>query len=250
MNSVFLNNLYISYINLDNRKDRDLYIKKQFNHYKIEKYIRIPAYTKDNVKYKNNNLNTDMKIEDFATTYSHIYAIKNFLNNTNDEYCLILEDDVDLKNLDKIVFNFKEIFIRSKYNCIQLSITTREDIRPVFLPHKRSHWDFGCIAYILNRKYAQKIVEKYLPENILLLENFISKRYYEYRENIYKNSIPYNENIIYGEEPVLSWPIFSYKMFNSSLNNDNENIRQHIYTDNMFKKYWSKYKTIDIDKFL
>lgn len=249
MNNIFLDNLDIYYINLESREDRNEYMKDQFLKLGIPNYNRINAYTKDKVIYRPNKNFLDMKLEDFSTTYSHIYAIKNFIEYGENDYCLILEDDVDLSNLNKINFNFKEIFNSSKCECLQLSISSREDLRPVFVPHRRTNWDFGCIAYIINKDYGKKILKKYLDINTLRIDNFISKKYYEYRDGFYKNSLPYTENIVYGEGKVLSWPLFSYTMSGSSLNNESENIRQNLRTKKMFDEYWSKCKIINIYKF-
>lgn len=250
MNNTFLDNLDIYYINLESREDRNEYMKDQFLKLGVLNYNRINAYTKDKIIYRPNKNFLDMKLEDFSTTYSHISAIKNFVEYGENDYCLILEDDVDLSNLNKITFSIKDIFLNNKNECIQLSITTREDVFPNFKPHKREYWDFGCIAYAINKEYAKKLVDIYMPNSELRIDNFIPKSYYEYREGVNKLTPPYNENIIYGQGEVLCWPIFSYKMFESSLNNNEEHIRQHIYTDNMFKNYWNIYKEIKINELL
>jgi hypothetical protein len=249
MNSIFLDNLDIYYINLEHRKDRDKYMKDQFLKLGISRYNRIEACTKDKVRYQTNKNFLDIPIENFSTIYSHIFAIKNFINYGENDYCLILEDDVNLLNLNKINFNFKEIFNILKFECLQLSISSREDLRPIFVPHVRTNWDFGCIAYIINKDYGKKILKKYLDIDTLIIDNFISKNYYEYRDGFYKNSLPSVENVIYGEGKVLSWPLFSYIMSESSINNKNENIKQNLRTIKMFDEYWSRHKIINIQKF-
>jgi hypothetical protein len=101
---------------------------------------------------------------------SHFKNIKNWLDNTNEEYGFFCEDDLSLETIFYWKNNWKE-FIESLPNDwkgVQL-LTIRKD--NLTLQIRDRLWnDWGATAYILKRDYAQKIVNTYIKDNKFILE--------------------------------------------------------------------------------
>ena len=68
---------------------------------------------------------------------SHLKAIKHFYEETNDEYCIIVEDDVNLDIAKYWNFTWTDVFSLLPYDwdCIQLTTICTGDIH-VKLHHK------------------------------------------------------------------------------------------------------------------
>lgn len=97
-----LNNLpHILWINLDISKDRYDYIIEHFKYFNITNHTRIKAIS-------HLEITNSYKIlkKPFATTQSHLKALKYFLNNFNDEYIIIAEDDLSFQYIKYWEYDF------------------------------------------------------------------------------------------------------------------------------------------------
>lgn len=245
----FIENIEIRYINLDSREDRNIEIINHFKDLGISRYKKISALSPKNIERSILDAGNSLGCKDneVACTFSNLLSIQDFLNNSNDEYGIFCEDDADLTNLKKINFSPKELFLflHKDVGCVQLGVSTREDLNINFFIHERSPWDFNTSTYILKRNYAKTLIEKYLNNNKLTFNNFNKKFFIEYRNNTVVNSTPVAEFIVYDEK-TYTIPLTTYKISQSSIQETDEVLRQNIKSREDFYSYWSNFDTIEL----
>lgn len=244
-----LENIEVYCINLSDRLDRKKYISQHFSDLRINNYKFVKAfYPKDmDDSYLKECLKYGMEPGEAACGYSSLISIKKFLDESDKEYLLVCEDDVDLSNILKIQFKLTDIFALFDINveCIQLAVSTRQDIQ--FNPNirLRSPWDFNTTCYMLTKDYAQKVVSKYFNDKITL-NNFNSVNIFDYRNKSFIKSSPVAEYVVYNTTNAVTVPIFTYSIFNSSVNQSDERLEQSIKSRNDFYCYWNNFQTIKI----
>ena len=90
---------HIYWLNLDSDEDRKEYMENQFKYWEIENHTRIAGYdgreddVSDNLKGR---IPDNVSQGELGCCMSHLKAIKEFYENSDDEYCIIAEDDVNL----------------------------------------------------------------------------------------------------------------------------------------------------------
>lgn len=247
---MFLENTSLYYINLDREKARDDYIKETFLKFGIADYTRISAKTPASAP--------ELAIEqgkifgitenEVATSYSHLHAIKYFLENSTNEYAIICEDDVDISNIKKIDFPIKDLFEKafSGYECFQLAVLTRVELKTEFKAHKRTPWDFSTACYAINKSYAKRLVSKYFEDDVFSFSSFVSENIFEYRNKTFVRSTPVAEFVVYDPDLSLTIPIFSAQVFPSSVQYKEENHLQALKSKKLFDRHWSKFLRISI----
>lgn len=247
---MFLNNADIFYINLDKRIDRKEYIEKHLKDLGITDFFRVKAYSP--LDFSNDIIvqGSKMGVNEFsvAAAYSHLIAIKNFVDNSDKEFGLILEDDADLSNINKITFSIKDMFdyTHNEVGCLQLSVSTREDIDPRFKIRMRDNWDFCAGAYVVTKKYAKKITDYYLKDGYFNIEKFNKVEIIDYRNNGLITTIPVPESIVYNLTNTIVFPIFTYILSETSMSFSTEAQRQEVKSRQDFINHWSKYNSIYI----
>lgn len=232
------NSLPIYYINLDYRKDRDLNIVNHLKSLGIKNFKRVSAI--DGNEYDDS---INLSKSEIGCTLSHLKALELFLESNN-EYALICEDDVDLSN----IFNKKnniDTVLRSDLDlCVQLAVIMREEMPINFNPHIRSFWDFGTTCYLINRKYAKKIIEFYGSYRNIAWDKFNVKKIQDPRGGeIYTR--PVADELIYSLCDVIVFPVVTFFNLNSSINSNEENQRQIICSIEKFYNYWNNYEEIN-----
>ena len=190
------------FINLDRSNDRlkhmEKFFKKLGKKMKLNvKFERIKAFDGKNenvdnfynLKLKNmwhgKTRNVKAIGPEFGCTYSHIKAMKTFLNDSNntDDLAFICEDDLELFRLDKD--KFKEtldatILLAKEHelvavscvgspNLIQPMINNTKAINYVDYNENRGRL-YGTGCYMITRTLAKKIVNKYLKDDKLILD--------------------------------------------------------------------------------
>jgi len=191
MSNIF-NAFPIYCINLKHNEDRKYYIDLQSKNKKI-KFIeavygkkldedKLQKYTKNSqANYYTNDL---MKPNEIGCLLSHIEVFKESLKNNDEDYIVVIEDDVDItsfinQKLDKHLFS-----IIKDYECIQLCIIipdyvelpdTSKSQNSIILEdwNRESHlhhpwgymWSTGC--YIISKSARMKILESYEKGGLL-----------------------------------------------------------------------------------
>lgn len=250
---MFFENFPIYYINLENRKDRDMLIKDHFLINGITNFYRVNAYRPE-------DLPTDTLVHgkklgctelETATSFSHILAILNFLTNSKSEYAIFCEDDADISNIQKIKFTISDLFsLFDDADCFQLGVSTRIELFIKFKIHPRPTWSFNASTYVLKRSYAKQILDRYLIENTFCLDGFEQKDIFEYRQVGMVKSVPVSENIVYGIGKTYTCPIFTFHLSESSIQTKDEHYYQNVKSRKDFLQHWSRFDTIKIDDLL
>lgn len=91
----------IYYINLDDQPDRAKYMEDQFKYWEIERYTRISAYDgrddRDLGDILKGRYPDNMSSGEVGCVTSHLKAMKYWLENSDENCLLIMEDDCDLE---------------------------------------------------------------------------------------------------------------------------------------------------------
>jgi hypothetical protein len=159
----------IYYFNLDERPDRKEYTESQYDHYKIKNYVRhsMSKYQHDNFEeWKDKLILNDIKISsrpnfhiiECAVVLSYLEFFKDWLETTDEENMLLMEDDYDLSYIDYWHFDWEYLMnhIPFDWDCIQLSFENTNRI-PCFLNPVLPDHAMG--AAVVNRRYVEKIVK-------------------------------------------------------------------------------------------
>jgi len=153
----------IYYTNLDHRTDRREYMESQFDYWGIENYHRVSGTkylsTED---YKWEHLVLDKYLSfgsaAVANSITHLEMIRNWLEVTDDEYMIMMEDDYDLSLIEYWNFDWEYLMghIPENWDCIQLGFEN-EEIIPFFLHPVHHNHGFG--PCLINRDYAKKLIK-------------------------------------------------------------------------------------------
>jgi hypothetical protein len=235
----------IYYISIEESTQRREHMVKQFAEYGITNlnglvYKRFDEYNFHLYGKYVNQLHHNSK----GPVTSHLNAVKWWVENTNENYCFIIEDDISLETVKYWNFTWKEFFERlpKKWDVIQMSWIRPDNLEPTF--RKRTETDWGACAYLIKREYAQKLVDTYIKDGYYHLE--IPNR----------TILPIIENIMFtGLGTVYNFPLFTEDVYNveSTFNGTDSSIAQgqgecHLESHNYIVNWWKEkgqYLTID-----
>lgn len=228
-----INDIFIYYINLEKDKQRNNYILNHFKELGINKFNRVDGVYGESVK----NKPEEISWSEAGCTASHLKAIQMFIDSDED-FAVICEDDVDLSNISRIGFSFKDLQITNSHPfCMQLAVLSRIDMEINFNMHNRSFWDFGTTAYILNKTYAKYLINTYKNNDEIVWKNFMSRVVEDPRGGLI-NTRPVADELIYSLCDVLVYPVVSFVDFESTINNNDEQSLQIKYSINKFNDRW------------
>jgi hypothetical protein len=173
---------HIYYFNLDNRTDRKQYMENQFNNWGIKNYTRISS-----TKYLASKLDEwrHLVIGDIyywgqnspvtANAMCHIEFINWWVNETDDEYVILMEDDYDLNLIEYWHFDWEYLMNNIPYDwdCIQLGYESDDKINFFLCPKPSTSTFFG--PCMINKRYAKKIVDLHYKDNKFLFNNKVNK---------------------------------------------------------------------------
>ena len=252
-NSNKLNGLKsVNCISLESSKERQIKTINEFNKFGVTTKI-VSAYDGRIVDYKNNPMVqgwflNQMDSGSIATILSHLKAIKDWYNNTNEDYGFFCEDDLLISNANNWSFNWNNLIdnLPKDWKAIQLSLIKELNnensyIKETDIKLKIRKWNnWSCSSYIITRSYAKELLDKYYPNEVFILIN--------------NELIPMVENIIYGceNEHIYSLPVFiediSFKSTFYPQFIDNEHKNHQKESANFLINWWKKYgKTTTIE---
>jgi GR25 family glycosyltransferase involved in LPS biosynthesis len=163
------------------------------------------------------------QIDKYSPSYmgvitSHLKAIKNWYDNTDDEYAIFCEDDIGFETIQHWNFTWQEFFdsLPSGWECIQLSVLRELRFFYTFwtpdIHFRQRCWcDWSCLCYLITRERAKKLLDSYYVEGIFYLD-YKGIDIYDRTEAALK---PYVENIIYTyfePDKLFSFPLFCPNM--------------------------------------
>ena len=158
------------YVTLEESVDRQKNIVNQFEKYGISP---IPIVSKR--FSESNDIVTGKYLHQLnaGTTgccVSHLKAIKNWYEKTDEDYAFFCEDDLSLETVRYWDFTWEEFIdsLPEDAECVQL-LTIRNDFE-TFSISDRMWNDWGATAYIITRDYAKKLIDNYIKDDIFHLE--------------------------------------------------------------------------------
>jgi len=173
---------HIYYTNLDNRTDRRDYMEEQFDYWKL------PSTRVSGSKFLASTINdwakdyvvgsvTGIPAYALGNAVTHLEFMKKWINTSEEEYLLLMEDDYDLTLFQYWNFDWEYLMNRVPYDwdCLQLGYESDEFL-PFFLHPKLRHTYFGPV--LLTRDYAEKILslhtsgDKYCFDKVLASKKF------------------------------------------------------------------------------
>ena len=164
----------IYYLNLDERVDRKEYMETQFNYWGV-KYKRISGSNYLFSKFNewsdilSNQRNCKFGPRESSNFVSHILMIKDWLENTNEDTMIMMEDDYDLSLIKYWNFDWEYLMdnIPHDWDCIQLGFESFSSIK-FFLHEKQYDTNFG--ACMINRPFAEKLLKLYYKNNKVIVD--------------------------------------------------------------------------------
>lgn len=151
----------IYYLNLDGQPERREFMEDQFKYWEIENYERISAYDgrdDDLSDILKGRYPERMSPGEIGCVTSHLKAIRHWLDTSDSPYAVFMEDDCSLDLVRFWPFTWRDFYSRLPYDwdCVQISIICTGDIHVRL--HKRFVNDFSTACYIMNRRYAEKLM--------------------------------------------------------------------------------------------
>ena len=165
----------MNYINLEESMDRQDFMESQFKKYSITKYQRYtikPFETyKDSCKISGRFINS---VNHHGTTISFLRCVKNWLDHTDEEYGIFLEDDTSFETSNYWSFTWSE-FINSlpkDWDIVQLiRLNDWKDNMTAKLSCRPRNWDDWGATCMMKRNYAEKLISSYMiSDNEYLLD--------------------------------------------------------------------------------
>lgn len=212
-------------INLKSRKDRKDYITKELkaNKIKYEFIEAVDGSTADFESIVTNHKEVPISKNEMGATLSHINAIKHYLETSDSEYAIIMEDDLSFETVKYWDFTFQEFLdsIDKDFDVLQLCIIHNYNINKKL--HIREAGDWSAACYLITRKWAQKLIDKHISEE-------------KYR--LYRGNKSVADSLVYEKGRVYSMPLFTNTLeFESDINKANM-AGSHLRSRNQIIKHW------------
>ena len=192
----------IYWLNLDTDTHRREYMEKQFDYWEIENHTRVSGFdgrTDDVCQYLSGRAPDHMSEGEIGCCLTHIKAIKEFYENTDEPYAVIFEDDVVFETVKYWNFSWKDFVSKlpHDWDCIQMSIISTGDIHVTLHPYFIN--DFSAAAYLISRHHAAKVLKNHVRGKKYKLDNGVKPR-------------AVSEDTILGSGKTYSIPLFLYRL--------------------------------------
>ena len=170
---------HIYWLNLDADVQRREYMESQFDYWEIENHTRISGYDgrEDDVSnHLKGRIPDSVSQGELGCCMSHLKAIKDFYENTDDDYCIIAEDDVNLNIARHWNFTWIEFFSLLPYDwdVVQMTTICTGDIHVKL--HLKFINDFSAAFYLITRHHASKVLKHHMRGNKWKLDNGVKPR--------------------------------------------------------------------------
>ncbi len=187
-------------INLKSRTDRFDYITKQLEDNGLSNHTIIEAVDGKTANWENfvfNRQGLSLTDSELGATISHLSTIKNWLETSDSEYAIVIEDDLSFETVKYWDFTFKDFLnsIKPQYDILQFCIIHNFKVNTSF--HMREYRDWSAACYLITRQGAKKIIDKYFIDGKYVLPS-------DYRALA--------DFIIYSGFKSYSKPLFTYSM--------------------------------------
>merc|ERR1711924_79421 len=150
----------ILWLNLDKDSHRKKHMEDRFEYWKVIEHTRISGFDGregDVTEYLTGTIPERMSREEIACCLSHLQAVKYFIEQTDYDKIIIMEDDVDFSTARCWNFSWNDFISRplNEYDTIQFTVIN--DLEIYMNLHPRSSIDYSAAAYIITRRHAEKL---------------------------------------------------------------------------------------------
>ena len=219
----------VYYINLDDHTDRRQYMEEQFSYWGIENYTRISAHDgrgdNDLGEILKGTYPKMMTSGEVGCITSHLKALKHWLDTTDEEYLVVMEDDCDLSTVAHWGFTWREFMSHAPYHfdVIQLAVINPAELHVKM--HLRFVNDFSTASYIIRRHHAEKLVKLHCRGDKYKLD-----------QNVKPRAVA--DDLIYNSGLTFAIPLFLYKIeLGSSIHDAHVNVFHKSSHDGMWN-FW------------
>lgn len=169
---------HIYYINLENRKDRRFFMESQFKKWGVENYSRVNAseFLRDDPETWTHLIHHPHIIpkdrsKSICVSLSHMETIRRWVEETSEEYMIIMEDDTDISTVQYWHFDWEYFMDNLPYDwdAVQLMYNSDVKIYCFLHPKKLTTWNGPLL---IRRTYAEKLLSLYYVKNKY---NFVKK---------------------------------------------------------------------------
>ena len=201
----------IYYLNLDGHPERREFMEEQFEYWDIKDHTRIAGYDgrEDDVSDNLKGLFPDQVTQgELGCCMSHLKAIKEFYENSDDPYCIIAEDDVNLNIAHYWNFTWTEFFglLPYDWDCVQMTTICTGDIHVKL--HLKFINDFSAAFYLISRHHAAKVLRNHMRGDKWKLDNGVKPR-------------AVSEDTVLESGKTYTIPLFLYNLsFQSSIHQE------------------------------
>ena len=236
----------INFISIQESEDRRNNLSKQFEKYELTNITPhiYKKYNDDDHKIiEGPLLNCTAK----GPVTSHLKAIKEWYENTDEPYTFVCEDDLSFETVKYWNFTWEQFFnsLPKDWNIVQLCLIREDDnfliFDTEFKLRNRLWCDWSACAYLITREHAKNLIKNYYPDDTMYLEyKGVDKNIREQDPNSYWFIFPHVENLIYSyfSGGMYSFPLFVEEIsFRSVWGNTNRemNRKSHYDVVNLWK---------------
>ena len=222
----------VNYVSLEESTDRQITLVNQFYEHGITNINSVISkrFTESNDVVTGRSVHT-LNGGTKGCVVSHLKAIKNWYENTDEDYGFFCEDDLSLETIQYWNFTWEEFIkkIPEDAECIQL-LTIRGDFE-TFELRERQWNDWAATAYIITRDYAEMLIDTYIQNDTYHLEVPNSE------------VMPLIENLLFVGKTYTA-PLFVENIeFNSTFVGSDDDVndgqkRDHYYAHETVLNYW------------
>ncbi len=221
-------------INLERHSERKDYMVSQFEEHGVSNYTFIKA-----VDGTNDTLDNVIQLDKLAITrseigctVSHLTAIKHWLDTSDSDHAVIMEDDISFETVKYWKFNWKNFISNVRpFDVLQLSIIHNYNINTNLHIREANDWSTG--VYVVSRSWAEKL---------------IAKHYVDDKFNLYMDRSSVADILIYHSAKAYSAPLFVTNIgFESSINQNHtgtSHTRSYLQVIEFWKSISSDAQTI------
>lgn len=221
-------------INLKDHKHRLKNAQQQFKKYKVKDYNIVEA-----IDGRKNDLSNiiignypNLKPSEIGCITSHIKALNHWLNTSDSDYAIIMEDDFSFDTVDYWQWDWDYVIknIPDSADIVQLILIQNDPVK--FSLHKKQNYEhkkrmsysWSTACYLIKRPYAKKIVDLHCYNG-------------KYKLDSYGFNNQAADVILYNLGNAYSFPLFTHILdIKNSINNKHEEF--HIRSKNNIDSWW------------
>lgn len=168
----------------------------------------------------------------FGPTTSHILTNKYWLENTDHECALVIEDDIDLSTINLWNFTWSDLFksLPEDWTCVQLCQIREQPWTMTFHLRHKQHHDLGAQVYLIKRCHAERMVKNYYREDGFDLTVPTCNIRHNDGSQEWVDLFPIVENLVFeGLGETYNLPLFTEDLENTATTNEDGIIEDFRY---------------------